>query len=331
MGKKLFFVLLGSFSLLIPAACTSVSINFPAITFGKEVTKNVLTGLPGENGRLLAVKIDDTNQAHPQIGIESADVVYIEKVEAGVTRLLAIYSSGLPATIGPVRSARISDIDLLAQYGHVGFAFSGAQRKMYPLIDGADLENLGAQRNSPTIYFRDPTRLAPVNLMLRPDLLLAKSSNVATAKSVGWIFGAKQAGGRGLVSAQVDWPNARYDVIWSVNEARWVLEHNKKPNLAASGVVLGSPTFIIQMVSITDSTYGDKFGGITPLITTVGSGKAYLLRSGEVFDLTWTRPSSQSATTWRLTNGEEARFAPGQIWIALTDRVPTFVYAEAST
>lgn len=331
MLKKIFIALLGTLLLLIPSACTSGSLKFPSITFDKEVEKNVLTGVPGENGRVLAVKIDDTNQAHPQIGIESADVIYIEKVEAGVTRLLAIYSSGLPATIGPIRSARISDIELLAQYGHVGFAYSGAQRKMYPVIDSADLENLGAQINSPQIYFRDPERSAPVNQMLKPDLLLAKSSNIATAKSVGWIFGAKQAGGRRLVSARVDWPNARYDVIWSENETRWLLHHNKKPNIAASGVGLGSPTFIIQMVSITDSIYGDKYGGVTPLIATVGSGTAYLLRSGEVFTLTWTRPSSQSPTRWQLMNGEEAHFAPGQIWIALTDREPTFVFAEASS
>ena len=81
------------------------------------VPVNALTGLPGENGRVLAVKFDDTTFAHPQQGVESADVVFVTQVEAGLTRLLAIYSSQYPEVIGPIRSARISDIDILAQIG----------------------------------------------------------------------------------------------------------------------------------------------------------------------------------------------------------------------
>ena len=91
----------------------------------QSVPVNALTGLPGENGRVLAVKFDDTTFAHPQQGVEGADVVFVTQVEAGLTRLMAIYSSQYPEVIGPIRSARISDIDILAQFGRVGFAYSG--------------------------------------------------------------------------------------------------------------------------------------------------------------------------------------------------------------
>jgi hypothetical protein len=64
----------------------------------------------------LAVKIYDTAQAHPQAGLEDADIVYIEQVEGGLTRLAAIFSSTIPKVVGPVRSARISDIEILEQY-----------------------------------------------------------------------------------------------------------------------------------------------------------------------------------------------------------------------
>jgi hypothetical protein len=43
----------------------------------EKAATNVLSGREGINGPVLAVKIDDTNPAHPQIGIEDADVVYI--------------------------------------------------------------------------------------------------------------------------------------------------------------------------------------------------------------------------------------------------------------
>ena len=59
-------------------------------------------------GPVLAVKIDNTSPARPRIGVDAADIVYVEPVEAGLTRLLAIYASTLPPEVGPVRSARES-------------------------------------------------------------------------------------------------------------------------------------------------------------------------------------------------------------------------------
>ena len=115
-----------------------------------EVAKNLFNGLPGTNNQILVVKVDDTKYAHPQIGIEDADIVYVEQVEGGLTRLAVVYTSKLPPLIGPVRSARISDIELLAQFGRVGFAYSGAQSKMRPVIAAANLENISAERNPPT-------------------------------------------------------------------------------------------------------------------------------------------------------------------------------------
>ncbi|MGA1255684.1 MAG: DUF3048 domain-containing protein, partial [Candidatus Nanopelagicaceae bacterium] len=70
-----------------------------------EIEKNLYTSLPGSSGKVFAVKFDDTNAAHPQQGVESADVVYITQVEAGLTRLMGIYSSNYPEVLGPIRSA----------------------------------------------------------------------------------------------------------------------------------------------------------------------------------------------------------------------------------
>ena len=92
----------------------------------KKVEKNLINGLAGSNNQILVVKVDDTKDARPQIGLESADVVYVEQVEAGLTRVAAVYSSVLPELIGPVRSARISDIELFAQFGRVGLNLSSA-------------------------------------------------------------------------------------------------------------------------------------------------------------------------------------------------------------
>ena len=87
---------------------------------------NPLTGLRGVPRQpVVVVKIDDTASGRPQIGLESADVVYVEQVESGLTRLAAVFASRLPAMVGPVRSVRNSDPELLATYGHPTLAYSG--------------------------------------------------------------------------------------------------------------------------------------------------------------------------------------------------------------
>ena len=296
--------------------------------------KNFLTGMPGTNGPVLVVKIDDTTQAHPQIGLEDADVVYIEQVEGGLTRLAAVFSSVIPQRVGPVRSARISDIDIVAQYGHIAFAYSGAQKKLLPVIAAANLQDLGAQHEGSSIYTTDPNRIPPYAMVLRADLLIQKVAekkfSIDVAKNVGSIFGDLQEGGAPTTKVVMHWPAATYSAQWSEAEQRWLLEHNNNPNMAESGVHLGPTTLIIQMVSITPSEYKDKLGGVTPLSQTVGSGKAYVLRNGELFATTWNRPFADSGTTFTLNNGEQMNFAPGQIWIALTDREPDFTSRPTS-
>lgn len=309
--------------------CSAISDLVP-----QSAERNVLSGREGINGPVLAVKIDDTNAAHPQIGLEDADVVYIEQVEGGLTRLAAIFSSVIPERIGPVRSARISDMEILSQYGRVAFAYSGAQKKLLPVIDAANLQNLGAQAQPPSIYTTDTNRVAPVAMVLRADRLMAKivekNYQITTASTVGWSFGDAPEGGKSTQSVIMHWPAARYSAEWSESESRWLLSHNSRSNLADSGIVLGPTTLVIQIVSITDSEYTDKVGGVTPFSQTVGSGRGFILRDGKSYQAQWKRPSEAVGTTWTLRDGSEIKFAPGQIWVALTDTEPDFTYLSAS-
>ena len=289
---------------------------------------NSLSGRIGSDGPILVVKIDDTPPAHPQAGLEDADVIYIEQVEGGLTRLAAVFSSTIPTLIGPVRSARISDIEILEQFGRVAFAYSGAQKKLLPVIGAANLENLGAQRQSREIYTNDPLRNAPTAMMLQAQTLMQKVKEqqlpVAISKNVGWNFAESFDTGTAIASAKVSWPANSYDAVWSNVEKRWLLSHKGVPNISASGVHLAASTFVIQIVSITPSEYGDKFGGVTPFTATVGSGRGYILRDGKYISALWERLTPESGTTWKTTSGEAIPFAPGQIWIALTDKEPVF-------
>ena len=301
--------------------------DLPKLPLAKEQVKNFFTGLAGENKQILVVKIDDTNAAHPQIGVESADVVYVEQVEGGLTRLAAIYTSKLPPLIGPIRSARISDIELLAQFGRVGFAYSGAQSKMRPEIGAANLENLSAERNPPSIYGKDPDRPGPVDMILKPDLLLERANanpkiRIETATASVFPFGDAPKGETNTAVAKVKWPSAKYELRWDSTNEKWLIYFNEKPNMAANGEHLYADTAIIQIVSITPSIYGDKFGEITPFSKTIGSGKAVMLRDGFSYQIRWQRNLESDVTTWMSEDGGVANFKPGRTWIFLTDKAP---------
>jgi len=301
--------------------------DLPKLPLVKEPAKNFFTGLAGENKQILVVKIDDTNAAHPQIGVESADVVYVEQVEGGLTRLAAIYTSKLPPLIGPIRTARISDIELLAQFGRVGFAYSGAQSKMRPVIAAANLENLSAERNPPSIYGKDPDRPGPVDMILKPDLLLERANanpkiRIETATASVFPFGDAPKGETNTAVAKVKWPSAKYELRWDSANEKCLIYFNEKPNMAANGEHLYADTAIIQIVSITPSIYGDKFGEITPFSKTTGSGKAVMLRDGFSYQISWQRNLETDVTTWISEDGGVANFKPGRTWIFLTDKAP---------
>jgi len=321
-------------SVFVLAGCGSSS----SSTGSKSVAvpTNVLTGLPGINGPVLFVKIDDTRAAHPQIGLDSADVIYIEQVEGGLTRLAAVFSNKLPALIGPIRSARISDIDLMANYGRVGMAYSGAQTLFLPVLRASNIEDIGADTEPASIYSRDTTRSAPTNMVLNPKALLNKSigkenRQIVTAKSVGWKFGDLPVGGVPIKSVEIKWPSSKYKAVWSKGTSQWNMYFNGTLDVAADGKQLGSPTFVIQQVSITPSIYHDHNGNYTPFSNTVGSGTGYLLRDGQEIPVFWNRASASEPTTWTLKDGSPAYFHTGQVWIALTDQQPKFVYPVSGT
>ena len=286
-----------------------------------------LSGKAAPDGPVIAVKIDDTDEAHPQIGIDKADIVYIEQVEGGLVRLATIFSTEIPDAIGPVRSARISDIDLLSQFGKVAFFYSGAQSKFLPVLRQANLFDLGAEHESPKLYTRDKSRIAPFDMVLSGIEIKnrIKDLDVAKASSIGWNFGKLKNIGTAIDSVKIKWPAANYVAKW--NGAGWQLFHNGKIDVTSDGINLAPATFVIQKVVITDSIYHDKVGGVTPFSATIGEGKGWILRDGVAIAATWNRPNESSGTTWSDVKGAPINFAKGQVWVALTDQDPEFTAA----
>ncbi|WP_282701416.1 DUF3048 domain-containing protein [Streptomyces sp. CC219B] len=268
---------------------------------------------------VLAVKIDNVRRARPQTGINSADVVYVEQVEGGLSRLMAVYATKLPKVVGPVRSARESDLELLRQFEEPTLAFSGAQSKLMPLINKAPLDARTPEKAAGA-YYRGTGRPAPHNLYLRPARLVPGTPGAATL-TTGFRYGAAPSGGTPQTSHTVRYPAARFTFTWSASKARWLVSMDGTPSRTTDGRRMAPATVVVQYVKVRKSAYHDSLGNNTPYTETVGSGKAKVLRGGRVHDVNWARPKATSGTTFTTSSGAPVNFAKGQVWV---------VFAKAS-
>lgn len=262
---------------------------------------------------VLAVKVDNVPSARPPLGVGAADLVYVEPVEGGASRLIAVFASTVPDVVGPVRSARETDLRLLPQFGNPALAFSGAAPELRPGIDAAAVHDVSPAR-VPAAYFRSSAREIPHNLYVRPHRL---------PPGDGWspqaplLFGPAPGGGRPATHEQVRYSSAAVGFSWSDSEQRWLVSMDGRPYAAADTGRLGASTVVLQEVPVHDSALSDSVGNASPFAETVGTGRAVVLRDGLAFEAVWSRPSPEVGTTYTTPGGEPLPFAPGQVWTVL--------------
>ncbi|MET9591938.1 DUF3048 domain-containing protein [Streptomyces sp. NPDC006516] len=292
---------LAALTLVVTAACSSSG--------GGKTTS-------APRAKVLAVKIDNVAAARPPTGLEKADIVYVEQVEAGLSRLLAAYSSALPAVIGPVRSARETDLELLRQFDDPTLAYSGAQSALRPSIEAAPLDALPPSK-APDAYFRSGDRDAPHNLYVRPGKIPGASTGVNAAEDIGLRFAAPPPGGAPVDERTVSYPSALFTFTWATDRDEWLVSMDKAPARTASGDRIGAATVVLQNVDVQPSRFRDRGGNTSPFSATVGSGSAEVLRDGMSYDVAWERSTAESPTGFTTRDGEPMTFATGQVWIVL--------------
>jgi len=266
-------------------------------------------------GPVLAVKIDNLAPARPQTGLTGSDIVYVLPVEGGLSRILAVFSSHFPPVIGPVRSAREDDLELLAQFGRPAFAYSGAQPKLLRVVEKARIVDLydGLVGG----YFRDPRRIAPHNLYAHTSQLLAEASGASKAHDIGFRFGPAPAGGHPAASFSVSYPAASFMFRWSAKDGRWLVWMDGAPARAVEGGQLGAPTVVIQYTKVRTSRFLEA-GLRPPYAESTGTGTGMVLRGGQAYPIRWSRPDANGGTTFTTLSGQPMTFARGQVWVMLT-------------
>ncbi|NSC24334.1 DUF3048 domain-containing protein [Streptomyces albus subsp. chlorinus] len=292
----------------------------PSCRMGEESGGQGASPFTGEQGRgahVLAVKVDNVPAARPHTGLEHADIVYTEQVEAGLSRILAVFASRIPATVGPVRSARESDIELLRQFGEPALAFSGVQRTLLPTLEASPLHLLPPAELGDG-YARDPARRAPHNLYLRARRAERAARGASAPRDIGFRFGAAPEGGRRTAQETVRYPAARFTFTWSPDRRRWHVAMDGVPARTRGHGRLAPATVVIQYVTVRQSRYRDSSGSVTPYTETLGSGEALVLRDGRAYEARWSRLSPGQGTVFTdARGGRRLSFARGQVWISL--------------
>lgn len=281
-----------------------------------------LTGLPfGGDPAVLArpalvIKVDNLDvpgeTGRPQAGINQADVVFEERTEGGITRLAAVYHSTDADPVVPIRSARLTDIEICAMLNRPLFANSGAAENVLATLRASDLVEIGHATVGNDFYYRAQDRRAPHNLGSSTPLLYRLAPADAQPPPGLFTYRAADAApmGRPAAGVHVEFgggtAQAPVDHRWDVPRRGWARFQNGTPHVDPAGVQVAPQNVVVQFVDYIDTT-----------AVLTGAGDAWVFTDGHLVEGRWSRPDPALPTSF--VDGANAPIAllPGITWVLL--------------
>lgn len=282
-----------------------------------------LTGTPAPGGAVpqrpaLAIKVGNNPTARPQSGLGHADLVIEEPIEGLITRLLAVYQCQEAPAVGPVRSTRWVDSQVLAPLGGAAFGFAGGITPDEARVAASGLKDLnfflyyGA-------YFRLASRAAPDNLYTTTSTLWGLDPS-HTPPTPLFSYSAVVPASPQVSAVTLTWsPYYSVGWVWSPAARRWMRGVNGVAASSASGVPLSAANVIVERVATYPGPYAeDARGDVGVRSVTVGRGTAIVLRDGHAIAATWERPNLATPTTYLdAATGSPLTLTPGNTWLEL--------------
>ena len=274
-----------------------------------------LTGGKPSANPVLAVKIDNTYFEVPQFGVSDADIVFVEQVEGGLTRLIVVFHSTLPTEVGPVRSVRSTDAQLLPVFGKPGLVFSGgaggplADLAKTSIVDTSVLDN---------DYFRSDVATGTYNLHADLTKIAKDAKGLGAVQPIGLSFVPSSAEVKaGPVVKTINVVMEEGNTNFSYTGGHFVRMRNDAPVSDYQGKLEAADNVLVMHVTDTPDGTVDTNGQPSYLTQTVGSGKVTLYRDGHAVTGTWKRANSTGAFTFLDSKGKQLPFKPGKTWVML--------------
>ncbi len=285
---------------------------------------NPFTGIgPVPKTPTIAVKIDDTEPGRPQLGIDKADIVYIEAVEGGLTRLAAIFGTNKPR-VGYVRSTRPSDPDLLLQYGKITEAYSGGAHDSLPRVHRSGITSWSQDAGARFYQRVSRSQSSYINVVLNLSEV-AKVVKTPRPHNIGWTFSSTRGGLPFKPGKRMRTTVTGSNVGGTPVEFRYAAKRHKYVRFidgvaqhAADGKLVTATNVIVQRCKIlAHPADTDVNGNPSQFTYTVGTGKVSVFRLGKRIDGLWSRDKLRDGTTLRNFRGQRIPLAPGNTWVVL--------------
>jgi hypothetical protein len=306
---------------------TTTSTAIPPTTTTPKLDTSDINGLPVDDPALLerrvvAVKIDNHPNANPQSGIDQADMM-IELMVEGITRFISVWQQSDSEYLGPNRSARPTDSELLQAFNEPTYVFSGAQAWVQGIIAGTGINTI---KELSFGTFRISSRKAPHNLYVDTVQLreTADERNYPNEPPNGpiWEFGPMSDFSDPASSVNIDFSG--HPVVWTWDQPAglWLrtaygIESNYR-NEDGSEDRVGVPVMVALYVErYTAHPPSGVSGSSLPSSITTGTGKAFVFADGLVSEGTWERESELDWFKITDANGETILVPAGKIWVSL--------------
>jgi hypothetical protein len=277
-----------------------------------------LTGLPVDaevTRPAMVVKIDNHPKARPQWGLNQADIVFEENVEM-LTRFAAVFHSAGSDPVGPVRSGRSQDVDLLEAFNAPLFVWSGGNAEVTKLIRASTMVDLShSAANEAGGYRREGSRPAPHNLLAETTKLWTLAPEGAQPPQPQFVYRAADeaipATARETGGVKLSMDGVRVLWEWNAEFSRFLRSQDDKPHVDVDDVRVNAANVVVLYVQYPKSGY-------SPVAKTKGSGEAWVFTAGKLFQGTWERLDAAEPFTLKDTAGNVIKLTPGNTWVELT-------------
>ncbi|HUR17670.1 MAG TPA: DUF3048 domain-containing protein [Acidimicrobiales bacterium] len=267
----------------------------------------------------LVVKIDNAPLGRPQSGLNQADIVYEEMVEGGVTRLAAVFQSADADPVGPVRSARSTDIAFLSALNRPLFAYAGTNAVTQKAVSAAPLVNLSSGPG----YRRDSKRKAPYNLFSSTGALFARAPKDSGPPPPQFRYRPANTALASAGAAPVKRAHIQYkgkivtDVDYEWNGSGWARKQNGTAHVDTAGAQVAPANVVIQFVAYKDTGLVDRSNTGVPEGQLIGEGEVWVLSDGRIVKGKWTKANPTEVTRFTDPAGAPIALTPGRTWVEL--------------
>ncbi|MBQ8587815.1 MAG: DUF3048 domain-containing protein [Clostridia bacterium] len=327
--KKLISVILALTLILSFAACGKkepvTEDKTPVTSTQKEEEpKNEFVSLMEQDNRPVAVMIDnDGPSSRPQIGLESAYMIYEVIVEGGASRIMALFKDASDIEkVGPIRSSRHYFLDYALEHDAI-YCHAGWSPKAASDISSLGVNNVnGITGADGGKFYRDYTYdrtwhnlYTDLNKLYEHAIDTKGYNDKTDVKHTSYNEKDTDISG-GTPATEIVLPySTMYKVTYKYNpETKTYTRYiGQSEHMSQTGEALTAKNIIVYSVRNYDLADGENKG--RQEVETVGSGTGYYITNGSAAEITWSKSSRKDRTIYKDASGNEIKLNPGNTYV----------------